>query len=455
MQATWLLAASLAVAFRSVAPFSVASEVRDGQQTAAKSQPVQAPAPAVPAVPNNTLRFRSGNFASAESELWKKIRASMLLLTEKQKIADQHGVATVLEAVRGSAICIDSKGLFLAHQNSVHGKEMSAMRLDGTQLSLRVLGKDRTTELVLLEATKSVPTSKFELRALFPQTWSPVEVATDVTKGRRLVAVLPNGAFRAEVAKADIVATSRTNHQVVAVNEIHFDAPEQLLTGALVFDQHGKLVGLLGAVSQAQTTGMQFVQGGLQNNSNSAGLPTGNSGLGFGGGGGAAPLQATANSSASDAQATSLGFVYNSFGPSGLQQAYALSPVVLARVVNGFKSSNHEVRHPALGATCADALNSAGVSVGALVQSVAAGSAADKAGLKPEDIIVLIDGQIVNNPVDYAWLMLNKDVDDPVRITIRRGDTVLELHGRVGAAAKIEVHSKQKLATQRHGPGKS
>jgi S1-C subfamily serine protease len=225
------------------------------------------------------------------------------------------------------------------------------------------------------------------------------------------------------VAQADIVAAGRATHQVVAVNEIHFDAPTQMLAGAVLFDQEGKLVGILGAIS------------GAQQNVASANTTD------------FIHLQAVTNNAATK---------LSNFGPSGLQEAFALSPVILSRVVSGFRSADHLVKHPALGATCADAVNSNGVSVGALVKQVTPESAAAKAGLEEGDIIVLIDGAIVNNPIDYAWNMLNKEVGQDVRVTIRRGDSVQELKVTVGnAVVSLTRAAQKKSATQHPGPEKS
>jgi S1-C subfamily serine protease len=375
-----------------------------------------------------------GQSTPAERDLWARLRPSIALITEGQ-------------AVVGSAVCIDKSGLFLAHHNSVRRPNLVGRLDDGLGINFQIVSTDSTTDLVLLKVSVEAKSSGsfFDNLAVEPPralegtgNWVPVEVAKEATANRLLLAALPTGPVRAEVAQADIVAADRQTRQIVAVNQIRFDAPAQMLAGALLFDAEGKLVGLLGAVSsQSQTLALRNSARDFTANQNPALSPSvvqdavkaGQGGLVSG------PLLNQKSSQ------------FTTFGPSGLQEAFALAPVVLSRVVAGFKAADHIVRHPALGATCSDALNGEGISVGAEVKTVANASPAAKAGLQPGDIIVLIDGAIVNNPIDYAWALLNKEVGQAVRVTIRRGESVLELKATVGSAIVTAQAAQKKPST--------
>lgn len=63
-------------------------------------------------------------------------------------------------------------------------------------------------------------------------------------------------------------------------------------------------------------------------------------------------------------------------------------------------------------------------SAGALVEAVAPGSPAEKAGLAPTDIITAIDGKRVRTPADVRRVMSTHRPGDEVELTIRTGRTL-------------------------------
>ncbi len=72
---------------------------------------------------------------------------------------------------------------------------------------------------------------------------------------------------------------------------------------------------------------------------------------------------------------------------------------------------------------------------GALVKSVAVGSFAEQAGLKAGDIITHVDGQEVVSPFQFRELIRFKNPEEPVTLTIERGNSSLELQVRLSGSA--------------------
>ena len=64
---------------------------------------------------------------------------------------------------------------------------------------------------------------------------------------------------------------------------------------------------------------------------------------------------------------------------------------------------------------------------GVTVQSVQKGSGAEKAGIKPKDVIVALDGEPIPNLLKLRILLGQRLAGDEVTVKIRRGDKTLEL----------------------------
>lgn len=65
---------------------------------------------------------------------------------------------------------------------------------------------------------------------------------------------------------------------------------------------------------------------------------------------------------------------------------------------------------------------------GVLVNSVITGSPAEKAGIKPQDIITAFDGKAVNSPYELYSQVLSHKVGDNVKLTVSRNGQSLELN---------------------------
>jgi S1-C subfamily serine protease len=338
-------------------------------------------------------RLDAWQLSDKELSVWHQVQPSILALS-------RSGVPC------GAAACIDPSGLFIAHQNSFVSGSVVAMTMDGRQVQFRLVYTDRATGLTLMTA-------------LAPEgvSFAPVHVTSDEHPERGiLLAVLASGPVRADITRSNIVATSALAHnQSVLVDEVQFDAPVQLMSGALIFDGAGSLVGILGAnLPHVGGSGVPRYApvGSVQS------VPT--QGRGNGGG------QGQGQGGAGAAKAFGL------IGPSGLTVAYSIAPVVLNRVVTGFISPTHEVEHPALGAVCVDAIALDGRPLGVRIVSISTGSGAAKAGLKVGDYIQNIDGMDVPNVVEYARAMLSKEVGHRITIAILRDMESMPVDAVVG-----------------------
>jgi C-terminal processing protease CtpA/Prc len=65
---------------------------------------------------------------------------------------------------------------------------------------------------------------------------------------------------------------------------------------------------------------------------------------------------------------------------------------------------------------------------GVLVNSVITGSPAEKAGIKPQDIITAFDSKAVNSPYELYSQVLSHKVGDNVKLTVSRNGQSLELN---------------------------
>lgn len=65
---------------------------------------------------------------------------------------------------------------------------------------------------------------------------------------------------------------------------------------------------------------------------------------------------------------------------------------------------------------------------GVLVNSVITGGPAEKAGIKPQDIITAFDGKAVNSPYELYSQVLSHKVGDNIKLTVSRNGQSLELN---------------------------
>ncbi len=312
-----------------------------------------------------TVAFADLNdLTERELRAWKKVQPSIVLLLEGQR-------------VRGAAALISKDGLFITHATSVAGKSMQGRKSDGTTIKLVLVSTDDPTQFVLLKADgwqDDVPV---------------LSVSTAKAEREGLLAVTPTGPVRAERAR-DTYGIVNPSRRMVPMSEVFLENNLPTMGGSLLINLDGKLTGALNAalsLSQPQTATR--------------------SGQGFGGGPPALKSQ---------------------YGPGVLGSAYTIGPKILNRVVDGFLSEGHQVKHPAIGIFCRDAMPS-----GALIESVTKGSPAEKAGFQKGDIIQQMNHQAIRDQMDFARVMADQDIGETIKIWIQRGSLRQMLTVEVGS----------------------
>lgn len=325
------------------------------------------------------------DLSDAELKAWKRIEPSVIFLLDGPR-------------VRGAAALISRDGYFLTHATAVNRKTIEARKSDGSIIKLRWVTTDEPTQFVLLKDDAwNSDCPPFEIA-------NPDISATKKDGNERLLALTATGPVRAERGKETfgIVNPSR---RVVPMNEVFLENNLPTLGGSLLFNMRGELSGALNAA-----LGMSEGQNVQKSRAGNDALPITASG-GFGGGD-------------SKVQRNS---VTNQYGPGILTAAYTIGPKVLKRVVSGFLSEDHSVKHPAIGIFCRDALPQ-----GALIDSVTKNSPADKAGLVKNDILLKINNQPVRNQIDFARIMANQEPGELLRIELQRGKLITWVTVEVG-----------------------
>ncbi len=320
-----------------------------------------------------------------ESRAWQRVRPSVVTLLDSGSPI-------------GAAACIDKRGYFLANSGLLRSPVLTARTSTGLIVNLSVRTVDEITQLVLLAATGPpvadwIPVGVGMDFGVRDASESKLAAKAEQSRPVRLVAVLPSGPARAEQMPGERLGVFAANRRLLPLSEVHFEATMQMAAGALVFNLDGELVGILSAT----------LPGEQRNQSARNTLPP-----------------------AATGGARDFGRAPQS-GPGGLTVGYSLAPNVLARVVDGFRSPMHEVRHPSIGVFCKDA-----VEAGAEVQSVQSGSPAQKAGLLPGDIILAMGDDAVQNQIDFAKIVNRLKVGQSLPIRLKRGDQVLTISVVVG-----------------------
>jgi S1-C subfamily serine protease len=315
-------------------------------------------------------------------------------------------VAIILRngAPSAAAALIDKNGLFLASQGAVQGQALQARLSNGKLVTLDWISSDIPTQTALLQA----------------ENWK-AEDGTVVTlhdnaeklEKAGVLVVLPSGPVRGELVTGKVgVLANSPSKRAFQLGEVRFEANTESVGGALVFDGSGHLTGLLNATLQSADQQMQRVKV----TSKSGSLPP----IGPAGVGGGAQSFADPTKSAT--------------GPADLTVGYTIGPEVLRRVVTGFLSPNHKVKHPAVGLFCIDAPGH-----GALVQRVTEDSPAAKAGIEAGDIIIRMDETPIKNQFDFAKVIESKDVGESVTIVVLRDLEAKTFKVTVGTIQKTGI----------------
>lgn len=294
-----------------------------------------------------------------------------------QAVRQRIAVITQGSKETGVAVCIGEDGTFLAHKSVVAFPVIFAKLSNGRLIHLEVKSTDETTQLSLLKASKEQGVHL-----------TPVTVAAEPTSGQKpdIIALTPSGPIRADYVSGERLGVLSANRRTVPLTELKFEAPLSRVAGAPLFTMNGDLIGILNAT--------------LPNPGAAQATPSTNA---FGG---------TARGAAPE--------TIGQFGPQGLTVGYAVGPVALQKVVQGFLSERGVVNIAVLGILLKDAKGG-----GAEIQSVTPKSAAADAGLQAGDVILEIAGQPVRNQIDYAKIMLRQDVGATIDMKIRRGAEVM------------------------------
>lgn len=272
----------------------------------------------------------------------------------------------------GFAVLVGKDGMFLASRTSVRSPVVEATISGPKNITFDLVGDDKTTQLVALQA----------------RDWDG--------KGRSPVAIVDHEVRSDEVLLAASasgpVAGQLTNQrrpgildktQFVPFYEIRLESTTDLLGGAVVFTQTGDLVGILSATQGAE---LKMPGNGLQ--------PT-----------------ITAGGTAPAAYQKSL----NNYGPQGLTVGYVLGPRVLRRVIDGFASPSHQVKHPYIGVEFRELVKGR-----VTLTTVTADAPAFRAGLRAGDAIIKIGDVAVQSSVHLASMLFEAKPGETLSVTIER-----------------------------------
>lgn len=322
-----------------------------------------------------SLGLETPQLSALETQVWQRVRPAVATLVH-------DGVAC------GTAALIDGRGLYLAHLSSVPARQLDGKLAGGNTVSMTLVGQDRSSQLVLLRADNAQAGDS-----------RPVQLATgEVIAGSPLIAVLSTGPIRAEYVSGNRLGVLQADRRALPMCEVRFELPPDSVGGALLFTGSGEFLGAVGATLGAKRdespSSADMVKKALENLTSRS------------------PKQALFGRSP---------------GPARLTVAYAVSPDVLRRIIEGFQSPSGEVTHPALGVFCTDTPEG-----GALVQEVTRGSTAEQAGIRRGDIIQDIGGKLIRTQMDFATVMFRQKIGARIPIRIKRGSTTLVLDVVVG-----------------------
>lgn len=296
--------------------------------------------------------------AGLEDPVWSKVKQNVLTIESSGQPF-------------GLAVLLDNKGHFLAHKTAIAGSPVTG-KLNGVEtVILTLVTVDEQTQLALLQAENWIAGSH-----------AGVRVATSTQSGSPLVAATLNGPVKGEFVRDSMVGQMRPSLRYTPLSEIRIESNMGKVGGALVFDQSGSLVGLLGATLVAEQKQKDSLGFKLESQSEFA------------------PKVVSKQSQ---------------FGPQGMTVAYSLGSSVLRRVVDGFLSTGHKVEHPSVGLFFKDSKEP-----GVLVELVKEGSPAALAGIRAGDLVTEVNGSPVRSPVDLAVMLFERKIGEELTVTYRR-----------------------------------
>ncbi len=330
----------------------------------------------------------------APDPIWSQLKRSVAVI---QHVSQPSGVA----------VLISNDGYFLAHSSSVPAGPLVPAMIDGRPIILSPKASDQETSLVLLKS--DAWTTDFGV---------PVSVASEeVPEGGRVTTVTVQGPTISEVVSNRRVGQTAETLRYTPLSELRQEDIQAKIGGAAAFNDKGELVGILGATLPDMTNSFGGSRPGTY------GDPSRGTG-----GGGRGGLSTSPDRSMK-------------FGPQGLSVGYALGPVLLERVVDGFLSPGHKVQHPSIGVFFKAAQNG-GVSVEAVLPE----SPASVAGVRVGDTILEANGVKIFSPIDFAVMLFNQRIGANMKLVIQRGaETKIPVTVKVG----VQSDNAQSLIFQR------
>lgn len=306
----------------------------------------------------------------ASQTAWAKVQSSVAFLLRDGK-------------PQGTAVLIDDAGYFIAHRTVVPPVPAISARLaDGRPVVFALKAIDEQTQLVLLEAS-----------GWQKGTAPPIDVAgSKNVDGKPVLGVFLDGPVVGHCVSTERVGIIRPSLRYTPLSEVRFEKSKEQVGGGLVFTMDGGLVGMLSATLEPVSE---------QDQPSSLPVPSISQPL----------LQG------------------QRYGPAGMTVAYTLGSDIMARVVEGFRSPERKVKHPAIGASF---MNAEGQ--GALITSVVPGSTSESGGLRVGDIVTAIGDAPIRNQFDMAKALFRQSVGKELVIKIRRGDAGGTLKIKVGVS---------------------
>lgn len=275
------------------------------------------------------------------------------------RLLDESGQAT------GIATLIDAKGLFIAHRSSLNGSQAIGLLSGNIKCELSLIAEDKQTDLVLLQAKDWTEVSR-----------SPISVST--ASGPKVEVILASaaGPLKGYLTNRNQIGIMDQTGQSVPLLEVQMETPLYPVGGAAIISKSGELVGIIGAMLTSPAPN-RIDLAELSRN--------------------------------------------NQFGPRGLTVTYAIAPLVLDRVVKGFRTESHQVLHPTIGLYWRKSDDGSIV-----VDRVAPNGPAASAGIMAGDIILQFQAKPVTDPVELAKLLFEKSPGDQIEITVLRNGEQLK-----------------------------
>ena len=130
---------------------------------------------------------------------------------------------------------------------------------------------------------------------------------------------------------------------------------------------------------------------------------------------------------------------------------FAIPAAMVRQVVTAAAGGGHAVVRPWLGARGQEVTSEIASSLGlarpegVLVSEVYPGSAAAQAGIEPQDIILTVDGQAVNEPAALDYAFATRGVGQSVSLQVRRGRAVRTVTARTEAAPSTPARDERTI----------